>query len=158
MMETPTQREDALVEKYHIIEDPQERLQVLCSRKPRVTRLPEEACREELLVQGCSSPVWLEGGVSEGILHLRLHSPTPLVGALAGLLCDLADGQPAAEVRDFTPTWAARLGVLRFLSETRQRGLAAVWQRIRLLAGAETAAPEGFPPEGSLDQAQKSSV
>jgi cysteine desulfuration protein SufE len=133
-MSTIEQRESELVEKYLIIEDPQERLQILCGRKSHVAPVAETDCQDALLVRGCSSPVWLDGEVQEGVLHLRMTSPTPLVGALAGILCDLSDGVPAEEVQSFSPKWAEKLGVWRFLSETRHRGLAAVWQRIQSLA------------------------
>lgn len=134
MKESPAQREAELIEKYGIIEDAQERLHVLCGRAPKVAPLAEEDCREEFLVRGCSSPVWLEGTMREGRLHLRMTSPTPLVRSLAGIVCDLCDGALAEEVQNFTPTWPERLGVQRFLSEARQKGLAAIWKQIRSFA------------------------
>lgn len=129
--------EAALIEKYLIIEDGQERLQCLTGRKLRVSALREGERVEGCLVRGCSSKIWLAGGVEEGVLRLRMESESALVRALAAVPVELCEGRLAGEVLGWNPSWVEGLGLERFLSGTRRHGLEQIQGRIRLLAGGE---------------------
>lgn len=131
---TPGERETKLVERFEVIEDLQERLQALCSYKPRVVELREELCNDGNLVRGCSSPVWIDGSVCDGRLELSMRSPTTLVRSLAGIVCDLCNQSTPSEIFVWEPSWLQKLRVDRYVSGTRQNGLAAIFQRIRFLA------------------------
>jgi cysteine desulfuration protein SufE len=124
-------REAAFIQKYSFIEDPQERLQAVCSYTHSVAPVSEEERHDGNLVRGCSSPVWLCGGVEDGRLTLTMSSPTPLVKSLAGIVCDLCDHATPAEIEAWEPVWLTELRIDRHLSATRQNGLAAILQRIR---------------------------
>lgn len=130
-MTIPEARQEELVGKFGVIEDLQERLQCLVARKPSVPSLPEEQRRPELLVSGCSSPVWLQGEVRGGVLHLAMFSASPLVYSLAGIVCDLCHDALAQEVEKFEPGWIESLGLERYLSATRQRGMDSIHRAIR---------------------------
>lgn len=127
----PAARERLLVERFSVIEDPQERLQALTRRKPGVSVLPEAERTEALLVRGCSSPVWISGAGSSDLLRLRMFSPSLLVYSLAGILCDLCNETEPEAVKSFSPQWLQALRLENFLSSTRQRGLEAVMEAIR---------------------------
>jgi cysteine desulfuration protein SufE len=124
-------RETAFIQKYSFIEDPQERLQAVCSYSHSVAPVPGEECHDGNLVRGCSSPVWLCGVVKDGRLTLTMSSPTPLVKSLAGIICDLCDQATPGEIEAWEPVWLTELRIDRHLSATRQNGLAAILQRIR---------------------------
>lgn len=137
MPSLPEKREEELIAKFLLIEDPQERLQALIGRKRATPILAPERQEDATLVKECSSPLWLDGHVGEGKLFLALACPAPLVLGLAGVACDLCHEAPVQEVAAFEPRWLERLGFSRFVSETRQRGLAAVHQRILSLASRQ---------------------
>jgi sulfur transfer protein SufE len=130
----PAERERDLIERHLIIADPQERLQVLCGRHHGTPTLPENQRTDTLLVRECSSALWLRATVQEDrLLSLELASNSPMIRSLAGIHADLAHLADASLVRDFSPDWLRALHVDRFLSASRQQGLAAVWRRIQAL-------------------------
>jgi len=66
--------------------------------------------------------------------HFRMECDAPMVKGLVALLCELYEGAPPAEVREFEPTLVDDLGFTRMISPTRLNGLAAVRARIREFA------------------------
>jgi cysteine desulfuration protein SufE len=124
-----------MVERLRIIEDPQERLSALMSRAKKGPAPEPAQLTEAVRVRGCQSRVWLVPRVEEGKCHFRMECDAPMVKGLVALLCELYEGAPAAEVRDFEPTLVEDLGFTRMISPTRLNGLAAVRARIREFAG-----------------------
>jgi len=64
------------------------------------------------------------------MLHLSMFSASPLVYSLAGIVCDLCHGTPVEEVQKFQPKWISSLGLERYLSATRQRGMNSIHKAI----------------------------
>jgi cysteine desulfuration protein SufE len=78
--------------------------------------------------------VWLAVAVENGVLRLRWDADSPLVKGLAGLLCRVYEGSPAAEAAQYATGVLTALGLHRQLSPTRLNGLMNVARRIRELA------------------------
>lgn len=129
---TLAEKQERLIAKFAIIEDPQERLAALMSRAKKWP-VPQPL-DDSQLVPGCQSRVWLQGTIEEGVLRLRMESDAPMVKGLVALMCELYNGAPPAEVLAVEPTWPERLGFTRMISPTRLNGLAAVRGRIRQMA------------------------
>ncbi len=131
---TLREREHALTEQLLILPDAQERLSTLVQRASRLPAMAAADQTEANLVRGCVSQVWLAGSLIAGNCHFRSVADSPLVAGLVGLLAQLCDGHPPAEVAAFEPQILIDLGIWRNLSPTRQNGLTAVMQTIRNFA------------------------
>jgi cysteine desulfuration protein SufE len=129
-------KQQALVEKFEFIPDVQERLAAVVAHKPKLAPLPAEAKIDANLVRGCSSRVWLTGFVAENACHFQFESESPLVRGLVGLLCELYESAPPAEVVAFEPEIFDCLGISQNLSPTRLNGLASVRHAIKRIASA----------------------
>lgn len=128
------QREAELIERFGIIEDVQERLQAISTRKPQLPAVPEEERTDDKLVRECSSQVWIDGEIVDGKVCLRMVSTNRLVHSLAGMVCDLCNGADLENIQNWKPYWVDGLRLERILSATRQRGLDGVLSRIRKIA------------------------
>ena len=128
---TLAERQQQLIARYALIEDPQERLAAVVERARKLAPLAEEERCDANRVQGCTSRVWLLGAMEEGRCRFRLDADSTLVKGLAALLCEASDGGEAWEIA------ASRLDVLEalrltdHLSPTRRHGLAQVARTIR---------------------------
>ena len=131
---TVAEKQTQLTEDFAIIEDRQERLAAVVAHARRRPPLPADDKTDAHRVPGCVSSVWLLGAITDGRLHLRYDAESPLVKGLVGLLVELYDNAPPAEVIATEPTILADLGLLQDLTPTRQNGLAAVRARIKSLA------------------------
>jgi len=129
-----TQRQ--IVGRLSLIEDPHERLAALMSRAKKIPAPEASLLTEDNRVQGCQSRVWLTGEMSGGTCRWRMESEAPMVKGLVGLLCELYEGAPPADVLAFEPTLFEDLGIVRMVSGTRIAGLASVRGRLKQLAAA----------------------
>jgi sulfur transfer protein SufE len=127
---------EALLNRFLLIEDPQERLAAILHRTPKIPRLPSENCTESLRVEGCVSRVWLRASFTAGLCAFELEAESQLVRALAALVCEPCHMASPLEIGAYSEDLLAQLRITPQLTPTRQNGLAQVQARIRLLAAA----------------------
>ena len=128
------EKQQQLIARLRVIEDPQERLAAIVARGRKWPGLPEHEREETSRVQGCVSPVWLAGTLEAGRCRYRAAAASPLVLGLVALLCELYDGGTPAEVAAIEPHLFEELGLARQLSPTRLHGLVSVRRAIREFA------------------------
>ena len=131
---TVAEKQIQLIEDFAIIEDRQERLAAVVAHARRRPPLPADEKTDAHRVPGCISSVWLLATHTDGRLRLRYDAESPLVKGLVGLLVELYDNAPPAEVIATEPVILSDLGLLQDLTPTRQNGLTAVRARIKSLA------------------------
>ncbi len=129
---TLAEKQEQIIGRLSIIEDPQERLAALMSR---AKKWPAPASLDDsMLVAGCQSRVWLQSTLENGLCRFRMECDAPMVKGLVALMCELYDSTPPAEAATFEPDWLDRLGFTRMVTPTRLNGLAAVRGKIREFA------------------------
>jgi cysteine desulfuration protein SufE len=127
-----------MIARYRAIEDAHERLAAITSRGKRWPAPTEAERTDAALVPGCSSRVWLAGEIVDGVCRFRMDADSPLVKGLVALLCELYDGEAAADIVATEPELIGGLGLDRMLSPTRLNGFAAVRAAIRRFAERNT--------------------
>ncbi|HEX2747155.1 MAG TPA: SufE family protein [Verrucomicrobiales bacterium] len=132
-MTSPAAAEQTLIESYSIIPDPHERMSAIVAACAG-PGLGEGERREEDLVPGCVSRVWLTGASEKGALKLRWDADSPLVKGLTGLVCGVYHGASPAEAAAHRTNIIAGLKFDRQLSPTRLNGLENVGRRIQEIA------------------------
>jgi cysteine desulfuration protein SufE len=98
--------------------------------------IPEAERREEDLVPGCVSRVWLTGKIVDDTLELSWDADSPLVKGLAGLVCRVYRGAPPNKAAEHRTDILAGLKLDRQLSPTRLNGLENVGKQIQTIASA----------------------
>jgi len=90
-------------------------------------------------VPGCASAVWLVDESAGGICRFRGDAEAPILRGLVALICDRAQGRPAAAVAADPTDVVSALGFERHLSPTRVHGLRALQAHVRARAAAHAA-------------------
>jgi cysteine desulfuration protein SufE len=109
----------------------------------QLPEMPAERRREELLVRGCQSQVWLDWRLEDGRLHFEVDSDAHIVRGLIAMILAAYEGKRPAEILAFDiEGYFAGLDLLKHLSPTRGNGLRAMVARIRDIA----ALPAGSAP------------
>ncbi len=132
-------KQAALIARYSIIEDAQERLAAIVARGRKWPGPGDEEKDDAHRVKGCVSNVWLAGAMDGTVCRFRMSADSPLVQGLAALICELYDGGAAEEIVRVEPELLEALGLARQLSPTRLNGLANVRRTIREFAIANCA-------------------
>ena len=135
---TLREKQTALIARFSIIEDAQERLAAIVSRGRKWPAPTDAEKTETNRVRGCVSRVWLVGTVENARCHFHMAADSPLVQGLAALLCELYDGAQVDEIAAVDPEIFESLGLARQLSPTRLNGLANVGRTIREFAAAHS--------------------
>ena len=130
------EKEAALIARYAIIENAQERLAAVVERARRLPALADAEKIDAHRVPGCVSRVWLVGTLDGARCRFRLDADSALVKGLAALLCDLYDGGAVQEIVDHDARVLESLRLTEHLSPTRRQGLTQVQRAIRAFAAA----------------------
>jgi cysteine desulfuration protein SufE len=139
---TIAEKEAALFERFGLIPDSQERLSAVVHWASRTPRLPLELRHPGNRVPGCVSPVWMVVDSDGGKIRIRWDADSPIVKGLLGLLCEVYDGAPLAEVVANETDIFEKIGLLRDLSTTRRNGMASARWRLREIAAGLAAAKQ----------------
>ncbi len=124
-------------EAFAFFDDWEDKYRFIIDLGKSLPHLPESAKREENLVRGCQSQVWLdaEADPETGRLHLRIDSDAHIVRGLIAIVLAAYDGRTPQEILRFDmEALFEELELLKHLSPTRGNGLRALIGRIRELA------------------------
>jgi len=129
-----------IVETIAFFDDWEDRYRYIIDLGRSLPVMPEELRREERLVRGCQSQVWLYSVVRDGRLYFAVDSDALIVRGLIALLLAAFNGRTPREIRDYdVEGYFARLDLLKHLSPTRGNGLRAMVQRMRDAAAVQLA-------------------
>ena len=130
---TLAEKQQTLIEDLNLIPDVQERLSALTAYAARMRPDPAKQI-DANLVPGCVSRVWLHGTCIDGSTRFDCEADSPMVKALAAVLCDLYSGVSPQEAAEIEPEIWTGCQFSKMLSPTRLNGLASVRKRIREMA------------------------
>ena len=128
---------DDIRDSFAFFDDWEERYTFLLELGRALPTLPESDRREEFLVRGCQSQVWLLPSYDtvEDILHFRIDSDAHIVRGLIAIVAAAYDGRHPSEILGFdVAALFDELDLLSHLSATRGNGLRAMVARIRTIA------------------------
>ncbi len=128
-----------IVETLAFFDDWEDRYRYIIDLGRELPAMPEAHKREELLVRGCQSQVWLDWREEAGRIVFEADSDALIVRGLVALILAAYDRHTPREILDFdVDDYFARLDLLRHISPTRGNGLRAMVQRIRDIARSRT--------------------
>ena len=134
LSETIDQKEQAIIEEFSIFDDPMDRYAYLIDIGKKMPDFPVELQRDELLVPGCQSKVWLSGKLEDGRIDLLADSNTAITRGIIALLLRVLSGQTPAAIRQAQLHFLEAIQLREHLSSQRANGLASMIQRIKQLA------------------------
>lgn len=130
------EKQIALVEEFAALPGWEERYARLIAMAKALPPLPEELKTDERKVRGCSSQVWLDAELRDGLVHLRADSDAVLVSGLVALLLQVYSGHSPREILGAPPDFLEDMDLNANLSPNRANGLASMAARIRAIAEA----------------------
>jgi cysteine desulfuration protein SufE len=123
-------------ESFGFFDDWEDKYRFIIDLGKALPHLPEAAKRDENLVRGCQSQVWLTAEIdADDRLHLSMDSDAHIVRGLIAIVLAAYDGKDRATAAGFDiESLFEELDLLKHLSPTRGNGLKAMIGRIRELA------------------------
>lgn len=123
--------QDEIIDEFSFFDDWLDRYQYIIDLGRKLEPLDESERRDDALLEGCQSSVWLhaEGGADQ--LRFRANSDAAIVSGLIYLLLRVYSGRSAQEILDADPRFVHELGLSQHLSPTRANGLNAMLEAVR---------------------------
>lgn len=123
--------QDEIVEDFSFFPEWLDRYQYLIDLGRKLEPLDEGEKRDDKLLAGCQSKVWLylEGDADD--VTIRANSDAAIVSGLIALLIKVYSGCSAREILETEPFFIEKIGLSEHLSPTRANGLHAMLGAIK---------------------------
>ncbi len=95
---------------------------------------PEDLRKEEYIIQGCQSKVWLVAEEKEGKVHYRADSNTDITKGLISLLIRVLNHRSPKEILEADLDFISRIGMGNILGSQRSNGLASMINQMKRYA------------------------
>ncbi|AVQ00103.1 Fe-S cluster assembly protein SufE [Ahniella affigens] len=120
-----------VAEEFAFFGDWSERYQYLIDLGRKLPPFDESDKRDEHLLAGCQSRVWVICRATPDQIDIAAISDSAIVSGLIALVLRVYSGRSPAEILGTAPRFIEDIGLKKHLSVTRSNGLHALIQRIR---------------------------
>ena len=128
-----TQKE--IIEDFKVLDgDLEMTLNYLMELGEKLDTFNEKDKKEENIVKGCQSKVWLTYKKSEDKLFFSGDSNTAITKGLLSLLIRIFSGKSCKEILDTKLSFIGDIGLNRFIGTQRSNGLESMENRFRIIA------------------------
>ena len=128
-----------IIEEFAFFEDWQQRYEYIIEMGKSLPAFSDEEKKEEYLIKGCQSQVWLKAEETEGKVVFHADSDAILPKGIAALLVRVYSHQTPEAIIESDEFFLQTIGLQEFLSPTRANGTLAMIKQIKLYALAFSA-------------------
>lgn len=130
-----------LEETLSLLPDMEEKFRYLIQLGRKYPPLDPALRKDEYLLPGCMSNLWLCPEYREGRCFYPMDADALLVKGAAALLCGLYNGEPPQDIVRFEPEFMEKTGLTLHLSSRRLTGLGNLLGAIKKFAHEHLAEP-----------------
>lgn len=128
---TINQIQDQIIEEFTELEDWMDRYALLIELGGEVPPLEDSEKKNEHLIEGCQSRVWIVCNEQDGVMQLKADSDALITKGIAALMLRVFDQQPPCEVAKADLYFIEQIGFKEHLSPTRSNGLMSMVATIK---------------------------
>ncbi|NVK48556.1 MAG: SufE family protein [Cyclobacteriaceae bacterium] len=127
--------QDEIVSEFEILGDDREStIFYIMELGGNLADFPEEEQKDENLIKGCQSKVWLIAKEENGRVHYLADSNTDITKGLISLLIRVLNGKTPEEILSADLNFIDRIGMGNLIGSQRSNGLAAMIKQMKLYA------------------------
>jgi cysteine desulfuration protein SufE len=127
----PVKVQNEIVDDFSLFPEWLDRYQYLIDLGRKLSPLAEDEKRDDKLLAGCQSKVWLYLEGDADCVTIRANSDAAIVSGLIALLIKVYSGCSARQIVDTEPFFIDQIGLSDHLSPTRANGLHAMLGAIK---------------------------
>lgn len=130
------EKQQELIDDFAFLSDWEQKYEYIIDLGKKLKGLPEEKKKEDILIKGCQSQVWLDAELRDGKIFFLADSDGILPKGIISLLVGVYSGHTAEEILDSDFDFISKIGLQEFLSPSRANGLASMIKQIKFYAVA----------------------
>lgn len=128
--------QDQIIEEFSVFDDWMDKYAYLIELGNSLPALPAAYKKEENLIEGCQSRVWLHAEIKDGKVHFDAESDAVIVKGIVSTLIRVLSDQTPKDINDADLYFIDEIGLKEHLSPTRSNGLVAMLKQMKLYAVA----------------------
>lgn len=128
--------QDQIIEDFSYYEDWMEKYEHIIQLGKELSLIAEEYKKEENLIKGCQSRVWLHADYIDGKVIFTADSDAIITKGLVGLMISVLSDQSPKAIAEADIYFIDRIGLKSHLSPTRSNGLLAMLKQMKMYAVA----------------------
>lgn len=126
--------QENIIAEFAIFDDWMDKYAYLIELGNELNPLPEIYQKEENIINGCQSRVWLHAEYKNGLMHYYAYSDAVIVKGIVALLLKVFSGQTPQDIIAADTQFISEIGLDEHLSPTRSNGLGAMLKQIKIYA------------------------
>jgi len=130
------EKQQELIDDFAFLSDWEQKYEYIINLGKELKGLPEEKKKEDILIKGCQSQVWLDAELRDGKIFFLADSDGILPKGIISLLVGVYSGHSAEEILAADFDFISKIGLQEFLSPSRANGLASMIKQIKFYAVA----------------------
>ena len=131
---TIKETQDEIIEEFSLFENWTDKYEHLISLSKELPEIKEENKKQENLIEGCQSRVWLEAEMKGGRIFFTADSDAVITKGIIALLIKVLNKRTPKEIIDADLYFIDEIGLQEHLSPTRSNGLLAMLKQIKMYA------------------------
>lgn len=129
-------KQQELIDDFAFLSDWEQKYEYIIDLGKELKGLPEEKKKEDILIKGCQSQVWMDAELHDGKIFFLADSDGILPKGIISLLVGVYSGHTAEEILAADFDFISKIGLQEFLSPSRANGLASMIKQIKFYAVA----------------------
>ena len=130
------EKQQELIDDFAFLSDWEQKYEYIIDLGKELKGLPEEKKKEDILIKGCQSQVWMDAELRDGKIFFLADSDGILPKGIISLLVGVYSGHTAEEILTADFDFISKIGLQEFLSPSRANGLASMIKQIKFYAVA----------------------
>ena len=131
---TISEKQDRIIRQFKLLGDWPERYKYIIKLGQKLSPLDEKFKKEENLVRGCQSQVWLITELKDDKIVFKADSDAAITKGLVALLVEFYSGETPDTILETPPLFIKNIGMEDHLSPTRSNGLASMVKQMKIYA------------------------
>ncbi|MGL4992770.1 MAG: SufE family protein [Bacteroidales bacterium] len=131
---TINQLQDSIIEEFSMFDDWMDKYQLLVDLGNDQSPLDEIYKKEDNLIQGCQSRVWLHADFKDGKIIFKAESDAVIVKGIITLLINVLSNHTPDEILESDLYFIDQIGLKEHLSPTRSNGLLSMIKKMKMYA------------------------
>lgn len=126
--------QEEIIEEFSVFDDWMQRYEYLIDIGKSLPQIGESYKKDENLIKGCQSKVWLHAELQNGLVIYTADSDSIITKGIIALLLRVFSNQTAKNIIETEPYFIDEIGLKEHLSPTRANGLVSMIKQIKLFA------------------------
>lgn len=131
---TLTEKQNEIVEEFAFFDDWMDKYEHIISKGKELQPLEEQYKKDDNLIKGCQSNLWLHAEKKDGLIHFSADSDAIIAKGLVALMLEVFNHRTPEEIVKEEIFFIEKIGLKSHLSPTRSNGLHSLLKQIKMYA------------------------